>query len=331
MRKKIILGMFVMAALVVLAGCEAPDYFNQEESTSKLKPEVAKAKMVKFINEELLQGKQQVDIQEFVPEGDLYRAKIKVGEQELVVYITADGKKFFPQVIDVDELAAQGQNQPETDKAKTPENIPQQAIPEVKLFVMSYCPFGTQIEKGMLPVLKTLDDKIKFKLEFVDYAMHDKKEIDENLRQYCIQKNEPAKLAGYLECFLKKGEGTEADCMSTAGVSASKVAECVTATDKEFSVTQKFNDKSAWRSGQFPPFDVNGEENTQYGVQGSPTLVVNGVTAESGRDSKSLLETICQGFSEKPEECNAQLSSTSPSAGFGEGAAASSDSASCGN
>jgi len=49
---------------------------------------------------------------------------------------------------------------------------------------MSYCPYGTQIEKGILPVINALGNKIKFSLKFVDYAMHGKKEIDENSRQY---------------------------------------------------------------------------------------------------------------------------------------------------
>ena len=37
---------------------------------------------------------------------------------------------------------------------------PKKEKPEVELFVMSHCPFGTQIEKGMLPVARLLGDKI---------------------------------------------------------------------------------------------------------------------------------------------------------------------------
>jgi hypothetical protein len=69
---------------------------------------------------------------------------------------------------------------------------------------MSYCPFGTQAEKGILPVVNLLKDKIDFKVKFVNYAMHGKKEIDENNLQYCIQKEEPNKYNSYLTCFLKE-------------------------------------------------------------------------------------------------------------------------------
>ena len=61
-------------------------------------------------------------------------------------------------------------------------------------------------------------------------------------------------------------------------------------------------------------------ENKQYDVQGSPTLIINGLQVESSRDSASLLKTICGAFNTEPEVCNtAKLSSASPSAGFGDG------------
>jgi hypothetical protein len=33
--------------------------------------------------------------------------------------------------------------------------------------------------------------------------MHDKKEIDENNKQYCIQKEQNDKYSDYLKCFLE--------------------------------------------------------------------------------------------------------------------------------
>ncbi|NTW29741.1 MAG: hypothetical protein HGA33_00500, partial [Candidatus Moranbacteria bacterium] len=190
-----------------------------------------------------------------------------------------------------------------------------------KLFVMSYCPYGTQIEKGILPVLETLGDKIDFTLEFVSYAMHDKKEIDENLRQYCIRTEEPLKLSAYLGCFLKKGQGTETACMKTVGVNVAKNAECMKTADATFDVTKNYNDKGTY-SGSFPPFNVDKADNEAYGVQGSPALVINGVTADSSqRDPASLLKTVCSGFESAPEACSAMLSTDVPVAGFGEGTA----------
>jgi len=44
---------------------------------------------------------------------------------------------------------------------------------------------------------------------------------------------------------------------------------------------------------------------------------MNGQLLESGRDSASLLKTICSGFSNQPEECSESLPSVSPTPGFG--------------
>jgi predicted DsbA family dithiol-disulfide isomerase len=54
-----------------------------------------------------------------------------------------------------------------------------------------------------------------------------------------------------------------------------------------------------------------------YGVRGSPTLVINGVEVQTGRSPAAMLATICAAFNTAPEECNTQLDSRSPSAGFG--------------
>ena len=199
--------------------------------------------------------------------------------------------------------------------------------PEVELFVMSHCPFGTQIEKGILPVLRLLGDKIDFNMRFCSYAMHGKKELDEQTLQYCIQKEYNDKYLDYLACFLKE-ENTD-ECLKEFELDG-KLDTCIEQTDKEFKITEKFNDKSTWSGGRFPLFDVDKELNEKYGVRGSPNLVINGVTASAKRDPASLLNAICTGFKDKPAECNEELSSDNPSAGFGFETTSSTSSGSCG-
>jgi len=193
--------------------------------------------------------------------------------------------------------------------------MPKKEKPEVELFVMSHCPFGTQIEKGMLTVARLLGDKINFNMRFCSYAMHMKKELDEQTLQHCIQKEYNDKYFDYLACFLK--EGKTDDCLKEVELSG-KLDSCIEQTDKEFKITEKFNDQSTWSGGRYPLFDVHKESNDKYGVRGSPTLVINGVTAEKvRRDPASLLNAICIGFKDKPAECNEELSSENPSPGFG--------------
>jgi hypothetical protein len=307
----------MVVIIVLLLGSFA---FSYQKKAVVKKEAAIKENTEKFIKENLIQPGADFKVTEFIKEGNLYKLTASINGQNIVAYVSEDGKKFFPSVINL-EKSPENATPADANPAAT-EATQKQDIPAVELFVMSYCPYGTQIEKGILPVVSALGNKIKFNLKFVDYAMHGKKEIDENLRQYCIQKEQTAKLNSYLSCFLKKGEGTEQTCMKTAGVNAAQVTACVNAADKQFKVTEKFNDKSTWSNGTYPPFDVNKEEVLKYSVQGSPTLVVNGQTlSAAGRDSASLLKTVCSGFTTAPQECSQTLSTTAPAAGFGEGAA----------
>ncbi|MFH0951069.1 MAG: hypothetical protein V1765_01170 [bacterium] len=256
----------------------------------------------------------------------IYALTIKLSTQEkpITSYISPDGKMFFPQGLNIEEGTAS--NDDTTEEADDDKLLTKQK-PEVELFVMSHCPFGTQIEKGILPVVTALGETIDFKVKFVDYAMHGEVEVKEELRQYCIQKEQPDKFLGYLTCFLQAGEGTT--CLATSAVDTAALATCITKADTEFSVTKNYEDRASWLSGNYPRFNIFLKENQTYGVEGSPTLVLNGQTVNSGRDSASLLKTICQGFITKPAACATVLSSSVPATGFGTGITTNTNNAAC--
>lgn len=230
--------------------------------------------------------------------------------------ISKDGK-YIGQMDSLDGSSSSSSSTP-----ATPDNIPKSDRPNIELFVMSYCPYGTQIEKGFLPVVKSsLGDKIDFEVKFVDYVMHPSVgETEENLVQYCIQKEQKPKYLDYLQCFLAAGD-TEG-CVKEIGIDKAKLDSCYDATEKEYGVIASLNDRSTWVSGQFPQFNIHKEENNKYGVQGSPTLVVNGVQVNSGRSPAALLATVCAAFENAPEECSTlNLPTDTPSAGLGYGTA----------
>jgi len=200
---------------------------------------------------------------------------------------------------------------------------------------MAYCPYGTQAEKGILPAVRALGNKIDFKVRFVYYAMHGEKEVRENLNQYCIQKGEPDKYLKYLACFLNDstGQGSDATvtaCIKSSGVDTTKLEACKTAADTQFNVMKNYNDQTTWLNGRFPKFDIDAALNTKYGVGGSPTLIINGVQSDAGRDSASYLAGICAAFNTAPTECTTTLSSTQPGPGFGYDSVGAANAAGCG-
>jgi len=319
----------IIAISLILIALGAGAYFYSSGgkigSTSASQMEAIKIKAEKFINEKLVSPGTSATIKSIVEESGLYKISVSVGDQEIISYLSKDGRSFFPQVISIDASS-------QTSQASTAPSVNQKAPktdkPNVELFVMSYCPYGLQIEKGILPVVELLGSKINFQLKFVDYAMHGQKEVDENLRQYCIQKDEPAKLSGYLNCFAKQGDANA--CLTTAKIDSSALNSCVNQADAQFKVSVKVADKNQWRTTQFPPFDINQADNAKYGVQGSPTLVINGTTVSAQRDPQSLLDSVCSAFNNQPSECRQKLSTSAPAPGFGEGTG-SSASTQCGN
>lgn len=317
----------ILAILLIVSIFTGGFGIGAPSSGSPLSSDDAADKAVGYINENLLTAGQEATLGEVEEEANLYKMKLKIAGQEYDSFITKDGKYLFPSAIDLENIV----EQPDAPATQTPAPTPsvaKQEKPEVELFVMTHCPFGTQIEKGFIPVVNLLGDKIDYEVKFVYYAMHGKKELDEQLLQYCIQKDQKEKFIPYLECFLDKGE-TET-CLEKAAIDTDMSDNCIQEADEEFKVSEQFEDQSTWLSGRFPLFDVHKEENEEYGVRGSPNLVVNGASVSSARDAASLLNTICAGFENPPEECDEELSAAAPSPGFGFEGTGSDTAATCG-
>ena len=324
MLNKNLLPISIVIAAAIIGGVLV--YTNQgcvpqEKLAGILNSQEIAQKAIDFINQNNMAGENQTaSLGEVFDESGLYKFKVKIGENEFDSYVTKDGKLLFPQAgVDLEK-------EPIAKEENKPLEVPKTDTPDVKLFVMSYCPYGLQAQKGFLPVYNLLKDKAKMGVYFVDYIMHEKKEIDENLRQYCIQKEEKAKYFDYLSCFVKEGKSEE--CLTQAKIDKDKLTSCVSATDKQYQITEKYNDKNTWLNGNFPKFDVQADLNEKYGVRGSPTFVINDTVVEISRSPEKIKEAVCNAFNSPPEECSQILSEETPLAGFGEGTGAS-DSGGC--
>ncbi len=209
--------------------------------------------------------------------------------------------------------------------------VPKADKPKVELFVMAYCPYGLQMEKAYLPAWALLKDKADIDVKFVSYAMHGLKEVEENTRQYCIEQTQPAKYQNYLKCFT--GKDDSAGCLASAGISAGSLTSCTNATNKQYGILDKYNDQTTWLSGRYPVYPINADLNDKYGVQGSPTLVINGVQAEGvGRTAEAVKQAICASFNNAPAECQQTLPNTAyqPSFGYEVSATGGANAAACG-
>jgi len=282
--------------------------------------EEAKAKVVDFINTNLMQGDSKVSIKEIVEDGDLYKVVVNMpNNQEIISYLTKDGKKFFPQVMDIEKIEGEAQNQDSSKKAATG-NAPKTDKPVVELFVMAFCPYGVIAEDAMGPVYDLLGDKADINIRYIASlegddiskvkSLHGPIEGTEDARQLCILKNyDKDTLWKYVtgldkECYpiYRKGDDVYKTCYTkvakSAGIDINKVDSCIKSDGPALIKEQDGIAKG-------------------YGVSGSPTLIINGTKINASRTPDGFKTAVCDAFNNQPEECKTVLSSESKGAAGG--------------
>jgi len=276
-----------------------------------------------FINDELLPPGSTATLEgvDFKENIEVTKFQIKIADANYDSFVSRDGKYLFPDVIKMAEALESAEAQNNT---QIPTDIVKADKPEIDLFVMTYCPFGLQAQKTMLPVYDLLKDKANINVRFVNYIMHDKEEIDENLVQYCIQAESSEKYRNYLSCFVNDGDSDK--CLLDANVDQGALDSCISELDNEYNITADYEDKSTWLQGIYPKFNIENDLNELYNVGGSPTIVINGQAVNiNPRTPENYKAFICQSFNVQPEECLETLSTETPIPSFGAGTASSSD------
>jgi len=182
--------------------------------------------------------------------------------------------------------------------------------PKLQAFVVSYCPFGLQMQRILAPVDGLLgevaDIEVRYIGDVVDgeiTAMHGEEEADENHRQICIREEQEDKFWDYLVCFLKEGD-TEG-CLDTAGIDKNELSDCMSDPERGVAYAQE-------------DFTLS----NQYGVTGSPTMILNGKRVSEfdfgGRTAEAVKSMICCAFKDEPDVCSQKLDETQAATGFSE-------------
>lgn len=306
----IIAGIFIILFILAVTT-------NVFHSSTKKSAEQVKTETLSMINN-LLQGQATANITNitFNKETDMYELSISINDKaQPTAYVSGNGELFFPQALPVTTKEATATNT-QTPKAQpAAKNVPKTDKPKVELFVMAYCPYGLQMEKAYVPVMELLGSKADMSIKWVNYAMHGKKEVDENLRQDCIEKEFSDQYLTYLRCFVDSNDYQS--CLEKTTIDSTKLDTCIAKEDKEFGITSDYNDKSTWSGGQFPRFAIDDALNQKYGVRGSPTLVINGVQASVSRSAETVKQAVCNAFNNPPAECDTALSTAQEQPGAG--------------
>ena len=271
--------------------------------TPKMTANDAAKKAINYINDYLLQ-RQGVANLTSVSGGDngLYNLKFTISGRAYDSYVTTDGKLLFPSAVDMTQTPQVTTTQPETFEPKKTDK------PVAQLFVMSFCPYGTQAENAMKPVVDLLGSKTSIEPHFIVSisgttisSLHGDYEANEDQRQACIWKNYGQATfwtyVAYLNSNCNKGnlDTCWKDAAKTAKVDTTKIENCaktegLTLMKAEEALSQ------------------------QNGVSGSPTLIINGATYNGARTAEAYKQAICSAFNKQPTECTKALNETSATA-----------------
>ena len=277
--------------------------------TSKTSRPVSLAKAaqeaVDYFNNNLLKGrnlKATVTSKEKDPESGLYKIHLDIQGHKIAVYVSPNGNFLFPQGMNLHPKMAA---------------IPKTNKPNVDLFVMAFCPFGNQAEDNIIPVAKLLGNKINFRLHYIVsksgsawQSLHGDQELHEDVREICVENNQPDKLLAFVKgindnCSPKNADQCWIKVAKKIGLNEKEVENCQkTQTDNLLNKETKLTDK------EYPidnPTHYQGKEKST--ITGSPTLIINGIIYSGGRTSQDYLKAICSAFQNPPAECNTKIGS----------------------
>jgi len=161
--------------------------------------------------------------------------------------------------------------------------------PQLELFVMSFCPFGLEAERRLIPKVRKYLDKVDFKIYFIAErdekakggelpfrSLHGKAEVVEDIRQVVIQRIFPEKFFDYLLCRAGNLREPWVKCARKVGIDVMRVNDVM-----------ESGEGLRW-------FEENIKRGNELGIRGSPTLLLNGrrisVWRVAGRGGGGLCE-----------------------------------------
>ncbi|MCK9569252.1 thioredoxin domain-containing protein [Candidatus Pacearchaeota archaeon] len=225
----------------------------------------------------------------------LYKINFEYEDAIIPFYVTKDGKSFIPG----DYVSSFGTE--ETEETETSTEVVKSDKPVVELYIWSYCPYGVTALSPFADVAKLLGSFADFKV-YLYYAGHGDHEEQQNKIQACIQELEPEKYWDYAKAFTEdiytKCSGNitcdleeSTTLMKTLGIDSAKVLSCVSSQGEKL-------------------LEEDSQAAQDAGVQGSPTLIINGIQTSVSRTAEAYKGAVCSAFNEVPSACSQTLDSS---------------------
>jgi hypothetical protein len=303
-------AVIVIVAVVAVLVIALVIWISPPAKAPVVSPRACGDKVLQYVNQNLVPPGSQASLDNVSEASGVYDIALQYNSQQLSLYATQDCRLLFTNYYDMN--ASSGGNQ----QGATPQPPVKSDRPSVNLYIMAFCPYGTQAEMAMKPVVDLLGSTADIQLHYITTvsgttpgsvsSLHGAAEAQEDLRQACIEKTSPEKLWDYVSRFdaacyppsasADSQESCQLNVSTAAGINLSTIESC--ASGPEGVSLLKADETDA---------DKNG-------VSGSPTLIINGVTYSGDRTPEAYKEAICNSFTTAPAECATNLTGSTGTA-----------------
>ncbi len=159
-------------------------------------------KAVAYANSNLVQAGSKVSFVSVNESKGLYDVQVLYQSKQITLYTNKECSLLFTSSYDMDA--------PVPTPVPTP-TLKKTARPVADLYVMAFCPYGTQAESTMQPVVDLLGNKADIRIRYITSvsgttagsvsSLHGPAEAHEDLIQVCVRNTDPGKYWQYLTAF----------------------------------------------------------------------------------------------------------------------------------
>ncbi|MDD1683064.1 MAG: hypothetical protein LUO98_04415 [Methanoregula sp.] len=303
----LIAGIVIILIVLLAAG------MMQAGQGTVIPPAACGEKVIAYINNNLVQPGTSAELLSITESRGLYELKTRYMAEDVTLYTTKDCTLLFTNTLDM-TASAGGQQTPQAAPAPV-----KSARPAVDLYVMSFCPYGTQAETVMRPVAELLGTKADIRVRYITTvtgstvdsvdSLHGPSEAAEDLRQICINRYYPEKFWAYLSAFN--------DACYPSWQDAAVLASCYQNTTAALSIDRAKIDTCASGPEGLALLRADEVAAAEADATASPMLFINGVEYSGARTPEAYKQAICASFDTAPAECSTVLSSASSGAAGG--------------
>lgn len=242
------------------------------------------------------------------------------------LYCTKDYAYLIPSAIkysEVKESIDKAKAELEERKSEKPEIKVKSEKPDVKLYIMSFCPYGDVAEQAFNSVIHTLGEAINFEPIYIIYDETISPQysasntaaciVDEQNVTYCSMHGINELKQGVREIVIYRlyGAGTWADYVNAVDKQCSRqnIEECWKTVAEQMGLNPS-EIESYYNEHLYEI--LADQKNKTFSARkfGSPSILINGEDYEGVRTSEALKTAICNAFTTPPESCNTTLSQT---------------------